>query len=300
MQGDGGALWQDVERVLGDPKSVLRAGERLLTLAAPYIEETCTDVYVGHGLDRELIYRIAVRRAYDSVATVLALLESPHGQGARVHVRSLADDLFFVRWLATLEEQVAAEYAQLRVVVDVLEAVVAQDRFLPIAYRQMQVPVAEVDYRRSEERLTEAKQRLARFCRSQGWGSRAPGVSGMAEAAGLTAEYKFFYFASSRSVHANLHEMGRMVWGDPDRMTMTISTDPLLQLHVDSALVHSIWLFERLIRELAPTFAPLGRLVHQDAWGVWLAFILHGMARNRRLPPLVTPEELRWHPRQAP
>jgi hypothetical protein len=46
----------------------------------------------------------------------------------------------------------------------------------------------------------------------------------MAEAADLVPVYEFFYFLSSKAVHANLHEIARMVWGNEH--TVSISSSP--------------------------------------------------------------------------
>jgi hypothetical protein len=49
--------------------------------------------------------------------------------------------------------------------------------------------------------------------------------------------------------------------------------------------------------ELSESLPPIREPVASDSWAVSFAMILVGMARNGRLPPLVTEEELRWRGR---
>ncbi len=305
MEGTFGAkggppeLWSAVNQALAAEDSVLRAASRLLELGNDAVRGVSVEVHLPTGFDRDAVFRCIAVRAQETLTSVLQLVEMDASHHARLLLRPLVEDHIRLGWLRTLDVQVANRFIALRVVLDVAEGYEAQRRFLPTAYSALGVdPVPSgatgLQHPPMAQMVARAKDELRELGRPFGWQRGGPTVKAMAEAAGRVAEYDFFYLATSRSVHSNLHEMGRMVWGDPASMTMTISSDKLDVLHRDFSLTYGVWLYSEVLGELGTVLPQLRQLVDSEPWSVWLAFVLAGMARNGRLPPIVSDKELRW------
>ncbi|MFF0337735.1 DUF5677 domain-containing protein [Streptomyces fimicarius] len=285
------ALLADVSGVLRSERTLWRATERIVSLSAPHVDEVCLGVPLTAGFDVHIVSRTVVRRAHDALAAITAAVNSPAQASARVHLRAMAEDLFFVKWLIGLDEAVATEYVRQRARVEALQAIKAQQEFLPLAYRQLNTDAPDLGFRDVSEELKQARDELADLYQAQGWGRRGPSVKKMAETGDLLPEYEFFYHLSSKSVHANLHEMARMAWGADS--TVNISSNPFGGVHADLANVYGTWLFDKILETVADRFESIQTLMGCQEYGVWLALILVGAARQGRLPLMIHPEELR-------
>ncbi|MEV7346088.1 DUF5677 domain-containing protein [Streptomyces sp. NPDC093544] len=284
-------LLADVSDVLRGERTLWRATERIVSLAAPHVDAVCLGVPLTAGFNVDIVSRTVVRRAHDALAAITAAVDSPARASARVHLRAMAEDLFFMKWLIGLDEAVATEYVRQRARVEALQAIKAQQDFLPLAYKQLNVDSPDLGFGDFSDALTQARDELAELCQAQGWGRRGPSVKKMDESGDLLHEYEFFYHLSSKSVHANLHEMARMTWGTDH--AVNISSNPFEGVHADLANVYGTWLFDKILEAVADRFEPLQTLMGCQAYGVWLALILVGAASQGRLPLMIHPEELR-------
>jgi hypothetical protein len=232
------AFWREVDEVLKSERPAVVAARRLHALAAGQIKVVAEGVHAPKGFGRDLVYRCIAVRTQATFASLLLLLEAGVGHSARVLLRPLSEDRIFLGWLGTLDEQTANEFVRLRTVFDAADGYEAQRTFLPEAYSLMQVdPVPPNARGMNINKLTGVKTKIAAdlkvWLKAHGYGPRGPTVKAMAEAGKRTDEYDFFYLVSSRSVHANLHEMVRMVWGDPTSMVVSISNDQLAVIDFD-------------------------------------------------------------------
>ncbi|HSH59632.1 MAG TPA: DUF5677 domain-containing protein [Acidimicrobiales bacterium] len=301
---DGGVsdeLPPGAEEVLAANNSQLLAAGRLVDLARTAVRYLSRDIHLPEGLGPDLVLRCIGVRAHETLTSVIQLIESGASHHARLLLRPLVEDLIFSGWLRTLDIDIASRFILLRAALDIGEGYEAQRRFLPTAYASLGVEPVPVGapglrFETMVHVVQKAAEELKQLGRPLGWLNRGPTVKVMAAAAGRNAEYEFFYLASSRSVHSNLHEMARMVWGDATSMTMTISSDTLAVLHSQFALTYGVWLYAEVLNELSSVFPPLRDLVESVPWSVWLAIVVGGMASNGRLPPIVSEEELHWPP----
>ncbi len=284
-------LHAEVHQVLNGENVLRRAAERIVALAEPYVDEACLNVEIPPGFNVDVACRAIVRRVHDALSATTMTANTPSRASARVHLRTLCEDLIFVKWILGLNEDVATEYLQRSARVDVLRTIEAQLEFLPDAYRSLDTEVPELGFHDPKAALEQAREEYAEFCKAQGWGKRGPSVRDMAEASEILSEYRFFYFLSSKAVHSNLHEIGRMAWSN--RHTISISSRPFAGVHADLAVVYGTWLFGEVIEAVASRFPPIGQLAASEAYAVWLAIVLVGPARNGRLPLLIHPEELK-------
>jgi hypothetical protein len=211
----------------------------------------------------------------------------------------MTEDLIFSRWLATLDAALAETVILQRMSVEVLQSAEAQLAFLPRAYLEMGVddfhgaPGLELRPEQVTAELQRIQVEQRRLHRELGWPKYGLSVRTMAAEAGLEWAYNFFYQSSSRTVHASMHEVARMVWTQGRPPTWTISNETLRVFFDDFALTYATWLFSEAMHAQVDFFDELAQMVETDEWAVWLALVLEGMARNKRLPPLVTYEEMR-------
>lgn len=197
-----------------------------------------------------------------------------------------------------MDEKTADLFVRLRVAVDVSEAYEAQREFLPGAYATLgvsPVPPDAIGLQLPSMAAFggSAKAALRQLSKEQEWRARGPSVKAMAEAGGRLDEYHFFYRASSQAVHSSLHEMGRMAWGNMETMVLSLDSRHLAPTHFNFAVTYGTYVHSELLAELAKHLPVLRPVIESNAWCVWLALILHGVASQGLLPPIVTDEELR-------
>lgn len=292
-------LAAELEVALAGPRTLAVAAHKLLDLAGSKVQAVSQNVQVPAGLARPLVYRIITVRTQEAFASLLALVDRDLSHHARVLLRPMVEDRFFLGWLDSLDELTADEFIRRRALVDILAGYEAQQRFLPEAYAGLGVPVvppsaAGMRLGLNTDAVTKANSALRELGRRHGWGKKGPTVRMMAEAGDRGEEYDFFYLASSVAVHANLHEMGKMVWGESSTMVMTIGSRQLAPVHEKFALIYGTWIYDRLMAELATHLEPLKEPIQSRDWSVWLALVLAGAARNGQLPPIIDEAELEW------
>jgi Family of unknown function (DUF5677) len=259
----------------------------------------------SRGVSTQLVYRCIARRAEECLSTVLFLVSSPFGYVAPMVLRPLCEDLIFGRWLSGLAAPHADRFVQLQTELSILRGLDAQEDFLPRAYAMLAGDGEEGEQRRQERssisKLEVKRRKAALEAELKALGAemkwkntRPPSIGQMAVGCGLTDIYEFFYHGTSKAVHADLHQMGRMVWGTPGS-TFTITSSHLQPHYELFSVAYGVWLTERLFDDvLASAFPEECSLIDEQARSVWLALVLVGLARNNALPPLVTKRELDW------
>ncbi|WP_233611346.1 DUF5677 domain-containing protein [Amycolatopsis sp. WAC 01376] len=242
-----------------------------------------------------MVERSIIRRSFESIQTLVAVAQSPHPANSRVFLRSMMEDLIFAKWLTKLDEKIADKYLLLRIASEISETIEAQENFLPQFYKLFDADEKRGAHSgRTTGDLEAPRAAFRAFCKAQGHGPWGPSVKKMATEADLLDEYGFFYFASSRSVHSSLHEMGRMMWHDFASKTTTISSTQLEPLNRALALVYGTWIYASLIDHARDRYTSQASMIDDDEFSVWLAVACAGPALNGSLPVLLHPHELRW------
>lgn len=293
------ALMETVKAVLDGDNSLLAAAHQLEALGAAAVSPFTTNVHLPNGLSADTVTRCIARRTQEAFETLLVLVGLGNGNHARLLLRPMVEDHIFLGWLQTLDGEIADQFVRGRAGIELLKGYQAQRDFLPEAYTALGVTDAVgrapgLLMSLPDDALAEEHTKMKALGRGLGWKEDGPSVWKMAKAAELTDEYEFFYAASSRAVHANLHEMGRMVSGDSSTMMMSIGTESLEPIHASFALAYGVWMYDSLFATLARVRPELRETVDSPAWSVWLALVLAGLARNYHLPPIVTEREMRW------
>lgn len=252
-------LRQEVNQVLAAENPVLLAARRLLELAQDAIHDVSHEVHLPEGIGRDLVFRSIAVRTHDTLSSVLHLVEAGASHHARLLLRPLVEDHIFLGWLRTLHPEVADKFLRLKACLETARGCEDQRRFLPSAYASLGVePVPAAAAGLGVPQMTgvvqDVENQLRELGRPFGWAKGGPSVKAMAESAGRTAEYEFFYRATSRSVHSNLHEMARMVWGDARSMTMTITSQALAVVHSEFSAAYGVWFYGEVLSELSAPF----------------------------------------------
>src|ERR1700678_2338715 len=268
-----------------------------LAVVAPAIDATCVNVEIPLP-GRRTILRCIIKRVQENLGMILATTESDHPHMSTIMLRPLCEDLIYGAWLGTLPENAADKLVLLSTSADITKSILAQTRFLPKAYASLG-PLSDgtfgltlssimlargfgFDSSNAQARYDLLMDELKQLGLELGWpGGRIPSIYKMANQAGLGDIYDFFYHGSSKAVHANLHNMSRMVWGDPERHIFTIDSYHFEDYYISFALVHGIWLASETIDRIAkPEFPDEFQLMDEQSYSVWLALVLAGLARR--------------------
>jgi hypothetical protein len=306
---DDEALWQKVDDALNSDDTVLEACRNYIETLSPAIDAICNGINVSR-VGRNLIYRCIAKRMQENVGAIIAFAESDYSSMSPMPLRPLCEDLIYGCWLRGLPAEDVDSFVEMSIWTDILKGMGVQSRFLPRAYKTYTLlpneaqsasdPVGAKPDEPERDAIFETahlsyRQQLKILGKKLGWNNgRTPSIYEMAKSCDLIEIYEFFYHGASKSVHSDMHTMGRMVWGTPGG-SFNISSQNFANYYRLFALAYSVWLAEELFERLiAPEFSKECLLIDGQAHSVWLAMVLTGLARNKAFPPLVTKEELRW------
>ena len=110
----------------------------------------------------------------------------------------------------------------------------------------------------------------------------------MAEKTGSLEIYNFFYHAASSSVHASLHNLLRMVWGNPETGQFSITNMNYERYYRKVVIAYGATLFSEIMEAVNDSFLDMWEGVDYEAYQGKVAFIVNFT------PPIVTKEELKW------
>jgi hypothetical protein len=145
--------------------------------------------------------------------------------------------------------------------------------------------------------IKEQKHKLKELGKTLGWVQRAkdrplPSVRYMAKITDSLDVYDFFYHAASSAVHANLHNLFRMVWGNRETGLHTITNRNFDTYYRKFALVFGSRIAVQVMLEVIEQFPNEWPKEEDDAYNIWLAFLIEPAVRYC-FPPIVTDQELR-------
>lgn len=288
-----------------DPhKQLITPAQEIAKIIRSFADGLCEDVEFD-GLTLSWALRCIIRKTHESLETVIHVAEITSSYYASPLLRSICEELIFIRYLRTLSESDAGYYLGLKTSLEILENIKAQDSFFPKAQEKL-LPRKDYEEVREQhgvsnppkplhldEQIKYRKKELKDLGQRLGWGKRiSPSVKFMAENTNSLDEYDFFYRATSGSVHANSHHLARMMWGDPVKNSYSISNSNFDQYYFRFVLVYGAWLAVQVTDEIKAHFPDMWPEEEDDVYSIWIAFLLIPNLR-KRFPPLVTEEELR-------
>ena len=253
----------------------------------------------GYSL-RELVLRCITRKAYESMLAILDLVRLCHSLPAMSLLRSMCEELIFAKFIKTLPSEDAEAFLKEKTMFELLKSQFAQaEYFLTKAAvstsekNTKKKPLEELKVLRGKL-VAVPKQKLVELGEKLGWGKTdSPSIRYMAEQTGGLEIYNFFYHAASSSVHANLHNLLRMVWGNPEKGRFSITNMNYERYYRKVVIAYGATLFSEIMETAKDSFPDMWEGVDYEAYREKVAFII------RYTPPIVTQEELNWRGPQS-
>lgn len=281
----------------------LTSARGFLEVTKKFVDRICDRIELKEPADlsTSLFLRCIARKTQESLSTIIGLAEGEQAYYAMALLRPMCEELIFARFLKSLPRAEADEYARNKVILEILEGLQAQKSFFDEAQEKYSIEESwrgdphPAELQSLSESIDKQKSLLTNLGKGHSyWGRQpTPKVKQMAERTNSLAEYEFFYHAASSAVHANLHHLGRMVWGDPIQGIMSITNEHFNSYYRAFVLTYGVWLAFEVMEEVREEFANQWPEEETDIYVTWMAALIVP-AISLRQPPIVTTEELRW------
>jgi hypothetical protein len=240
---------------------------------------------------RELVLRCIVRKAYESMLAILDLVRLRHSLPAMSLLRSMCEELIFAKFIKSLPYNDVETFLREKSVLELFQGQNAQiEYFLSKQSTSTSGKLTDNKLLEKQKKLIEvSRQRLKELGKKLGWGKNAsPTVKYMAEKTGSLEIYNFFYHAASSSVHASLHNLLRMVWGNPETGQFSITNMNYERYYRKVVIAYGAALFSEIMEAVKDSFPDMWEGIDYETYQEKVAFIINFM------PPIVTKEELNW------
>jgi hypothetical protein len=294
------ALAAEVKALLdaGDTDQVcLSSTKRIHQIAKAVADRTCNEVDVS-VIGAAIAIQCIARKTEEALAALIELVERGHAYTGAAVLRQMCEELIFAKYLRSIPRTEADEFVRLKAQLETHQGIEAQEGFFTAqqkAYERADESDPELTVRMpdSARRIGASLElKLREMGKRLGWGNKVkPTVRHMAEVAGITNVYEFFYHASSSSVHASLHHLLRMVWYDKTTKRASITNRNFQQYYQRFGLVYGSWIASEVISVVTEEFPGSLPEKLREPFGIWFALTVIP-AIVRRAPPIVTREEL--------
>jgi len=284
------------KRLLTSVKEILRIHTKFVSRISDHVERP--DVNVS------LTIRCIARKTQESLGAIVTLVQEDQGYYGMALLRPMCEELIFARFIKTLPPDDANEYLRIKALTEILEGQKAQGEFFAKQQKRFlrnRPPEPKKLPTKTEHlpvQIKELRKKLRALGEKHGWVKKPrdralPSVWYMAKATDSEDAYAFFYHAASSAVHANLHHLMRMVWGDATTGYFTVANRNFDTYYRKFVLVYGAWLAMEVMTEVQEEFPSEWPEEEDDAYGIWLAFLIEPAVRYC-FPPIVTKEELEW------
>jgi uncharacterized protein DUF5677 len=243
----------------------------------------------GYDL-RELVLRCIVRKAYESMLAILDLVRLRHSLPAMSLLRSMCEELIFAKFIKLLPYDDVETFLSEKSMLELFQGQNAQiEYFSYISGKTTNNELFEKQKKLRKKLIEVPRQRLKELEGKLGWGRNAsPTVKYMAAKTGSLEIYNFFYHAASSSVHASLHNLLRMVWGNPETGQFSITNMNYERYYRKVVIAYGATLFSEIMEAVRDSFPDMWEGVDHETYQEKVAFIINFT------PPIVTKEELNW------
>lgn len=241
-----------------------------------------------------VVRRSMLRRQFESLGVAVSLVEARHGYAAVPLLRPACEELLWLRYLNTLQQASARQLVDHMIGFGLsrdLEAQAAEVGDEEMA--SLGLSSALAGFRSSAPARLAGLRTLGRELQ---WPSRVvregdiPSTWFVAKACRSESLYRFLYHATSRYVHFSAVELARRGWGHPGRLE--VSSDVYEPVWASFSLSWGTRLFGFTLSESLEALRSEG--VPEPDFGSLQPVLDQIVAVP--LIPLVTPDELLWHP----
>jgi hypothetical protein len=232
---------------------------------------------------------------------MLNLVKSKQAHVAMPLLRPMTEEMIFAHFLLKLPKDDATEYLHVRTNIEIFEKQIAQNKFFSAVAARFKFadiktkPPNDLLIKQTRQHIGEARKHLQAMAKREGWPTGPlQTVRDMARVCDMEPYYDFIYRASSSAVHASLHELGRMVWGNPQTGDFRVSYETFQQYYFRFVLVYGGWVASLTAARLAEHFRSSFPWEASDSLSMVMAFFIKPSIYHEA-PGLVTSEELRWN-----
>jgi hypothetical protein len=277
-----------------DERKCLLAGTRaLLACLTQWLHQISTLDWDGTAGFMPVMRRSVLRRQFDSLEIVAALVESNQGYAAVPLLRPACEELFWIRYLESVNPAEAGSLLDCLIDTGLLRDLKAQ--FGEVGQAEMfeiGLLPALTAFRVNENQITLRLKELGRRLKWPPDVVRSGKLPSTWFVAGTNDEskklYRFLYHATSRYVHFSPVELCRRGWGKPGRLEFSSETyEPIWALF---SLAWGARLFVWTIEASLPAILAEGAPA-PDHKSIQQAF---DTINEIPLIPLVTLEEMSW------
>jgi Family of unknown function (DUF5677) len=206
----------DIKKMLAEVRPQV---EVLSDTLVPIVDDICA-VNIGEHDNYEVVRRSIIRRQHDGLDATITLVDTKKGELAVSFLRPACEELMWLVYFKKIGARHADELVELVMVADIARTLEAQAAYTPHSMEQLGLePWLELN-RKANPKIIE---RLRSLGRELGWpkprnGKQVlPSMRYIASQVGHERLYDYLYFATSKTVHFNVHELTRRVWGkSPD------------------------------------------------------------------------------------
>jgi hypothetical protein len=193
--------------------------EILSDTLVPIVDDICA-VNVGEHSNYEVVRRSIIRRQHDGLDAAIALVDAKKGELAVSFLRPACEELMWLVYFKKIGAKCADTLTELMMVSDIARTLEAQAAYTPTSMEQLGLQSWLESTRKVHPEIMDRLRTLG--CELQWPKPRnskhvLPSMRYIASQVDHLRLYDYLYFATSKTVHFNAHELTRRVWGkSPD------------------------------------------------------------------------------------
>lgn len=208
----------------------------------------------------KIILRSVLRREYESMETIVNLVERGEGHSCVPLLRPACEELLWIKFLRKINKKDRELIVQAKAVLESGDSIDAQHRYLgndgmsKLGFNSKYLAEAR-------EKTEHAKQSIKKLGERLGWKSKGlfPTTAYIARAVGEKELYDLIFHATSRTVHFSVSELFRRGWSKHDSDDLAITSKAMNQYWSRFALFWGT-------RVLALTSAEIFEELSEDDW----------------------------------
>jgi hypothetical protein len=261
----------------------------LLAATEPWIKTVSTIEF--KGLEKSVFLRAVltaiVVKQFELVTVILEQSETERGFASVPLLRSMCEELMWIRFLASLDSEDAADMIVEMANVGLDETYKAQEGYVVpnLVFPPAWVAGTKLAAEAARVALRSKFKKLGFSLRSNQY---LPKLFQIAKRVDMEAQYKLLYHATSRAVHFSVPELLRRVWGRPGEFH--VSSDHWERYWSKFSLYWGSWLYSLTFIEIAIHLGARDLPTHYvDELSAAMELV-----KSDGAMPIITPEEVFW------
>jgi hypothetical protein len=204
----------DIKKMLGEARP---NAEVIADTLVPIIDALCS-VNIGVHSNYDVVRRSILRRQHDALDATIKLVDANIGELAVSFLRPACEELMWLAYFNKVGASHADTLTELMMCTDIHRTLHAQASYTPDAMHDLGLKGWYDATAKVQPKLLEQLRHLGRELRwpkPKNRQTALPSMRFIASEVGHLPLYDYLYFATSKTVHFNPHELTRRVWGSP-------------------------------------------------------------------------------------